>query len=88
MGTIRNPFQKVRVTAPKKSLFDLSHEVKMSGKMTYLYPILCEEYLPGDSFQVSSEVFMRVAPMIAPIMHRFNVFVHFFDVPNRQVTGS
>ena len=85
MGTIRNPFQKVKVKAPPKSLFNLSHEVKMSGKMTYLYPILCEEYLPGDNWQVSTEVFMRIAPMIAPIMHRFNVFVHFFDVPYRQV---
>lgn len=69
--------------APKRSFFDLSHEVKMSGKMSYLYPILVTDCLPGDTFRNDSTIMMRFAPMLAPIMHRVNVTTHFFFVPNR-----
>lgn len=76
-------FEKVRLTSPKKNAFDLSYEKKMSGKFGYLYPCFLEEIIPGDQFRVNTEVFLRFAPMIAPVMHRINVFVHYFFVPNR-----
>lgn len=80
-----NPFQKVRVPKPKRSLFDLSHERKMSIKFSKIYPMLLEEIVPGDQFQVTSEVFARLAPLIAPVMHRINIFIHYFFVPHRLV---
>ena len=40
---------------------------------------------PGESFKINSEVLLRVAPMLAPVMHRINVYTHFFFVPNRLV---
>lgn len=55
----------------------------MSLKMGKLVPILLHEILPGDSFRVRSEIMMRLAPMIAPVMHRVNVFTHYFFVPSR-----
>jgi len=78
-------FQKVAGNKPQKSAFDLSHEKKFSMKMGNLTPILCEEILPGDSWRVNTEVLMRFAPMLAPLMHRVNVYTHFFFVPNRLI---
>ena len=82
---MNNLFQSVAGNRPKKNAFDLSHEKKFSMKMGTLTPILCEEILPGDSWRVNTEVLMRFAPMLAPLMHRVNVFTHFFFVPNRLI---
>lgn len=70
---------------PKKSKFDLSHERKLSLNMGELIPIMCQEVLPGDRFRVNSEVMMRLAPMLAPVMHRVNVYVHNWFVPTRLI---
>lgn len=70
---------------PRKNVFDLSHERKFSFKMGDLVPILCEEVVPGDKFRVSTESLMRLAPMISPVMHRINAYVHFFYVSLRLI---
>jgi len=76
--------QNARTRVPRNK-FNLSHERKLSLNMGELIPILLEEIVPGDKFKVSSEIMMRLAPMIAPIMHRVNVYTHYFFVPNRIV---
>lgn len=76
-------FRQVPVKTPKRNFFDLSHEVKLSGKFGYLYPILLQEALPGDTFKNDSTIMVRFAPMLAPIMHKCDVTTHFFFVPNR-----
>lgn len=68
-----------------RNLFDLSHENKLTCEMGKLVPILCEEILPGDTFRVSTDMVVRMAPMLAPIMHNVNVYTHFFFVPNRLI---
>lgn len=78
-----NLFKQVPIRAPKRSMFDLSHEVKMSGKFGYLYPVLCVDTLPGDTFRDTMNCMLRFAPMAAPVMHRFDVTTHFFFVPYR-----
>lgn len=78
-------FDSVRMTRPRLNKFDLSHERKLSMNMGDLIPIMVQEIVPGDKFRVNSEVFMRVAPMLAPIMHRVNVTTHYFFVPNRLI---
>lgn len=81
-------FTHVPVKRPNRNLFDLSHEVKMSGKFTNLMPVLLQECLPGDVFRNTSTILMRLAPMLAPVMHRINVTTHFFFVPNRLSVGQ
>lgn len=78
-----NIFQSFPVRKPKGNIFNLSHEKKMSFNMGELIPCYVQDVVPGDRFRVSSEVFMRFAPLLAPVMHRINVFVHYFFVPNR-----
>lgn len=67
----------------KKSKFDLSHQLLMTGDFGWLYPIICEDILPGDTFKCSSEVFIKAIPLLAPIMAQCDVRVDYFFVPNR-----
>lgn len=78
-----NIFDSIRVKKPPYSMFDLSHDVKMSGKMGYLIPCLTQEVIPGDRFRMSSEAMCRLMPMVAPIMHKVDITFHCFFVPNR-----
>lgn len=80
-----NLFNSVKIPRLRRNTFNLSHEFKFSGSFGKLMPILCQEVVPGDTFRVNSEVFVRMSPMLAPIMHRVNVYVHFFFVPNRLI---
>ena len=80
-----NLFNSIRVKVPKRNVFDLSHDVKFSMNMGDLVPILCEPVVPGDVWKLSAEMLMRFAPLVSPVMHRMNVYTHFFFVPNRLV---
>lgn len=76
---------KLPIYSEPKNKFDLSHERKQSTQWGRLDPILNIEVVPGDRFRISSELFGRWAPMLAPIMHRADVYVHYFFVPYRLV---
>lgn len=78
-------FDTVRERAPKKSGFDLSHEKKLSMKFGKLTPMLLQEVMPGDVFKGRTEALIRMAPMVAPIMHRVDAYIHYFNVPNRII---
>lgn len=80
---MKNLFNSVKMLKPRKNVFDLTHDVKMSGKMGKLMPCLTMECVPGDKISIGSNVFSRFAPMYAPIMHRVDVYVHHFFVPHR-----
>ena len=68
-----------------RNMFDMSHEVKTSCDMGKLIPIFCEETLPGDKWNVNTNVLVRLSPLLAPVMHRIDVYTHFFFVPNRTI---
>jgi len=67
----------------ESSTFDLTHEKTLSMDMGKLVPIMLEEILPGDKFEVKTDMLVRIAPMLAPMMHRVNVYTHYFFVPSR-----
>ncbi|WP_308549308.1 major capsid protein [uncultured Parabacteroides sp.] len=70
---------------PKRNAFNLSYESKLTMNMGELVPIMCMPVVPGDKFRVKTESLVRLAPLVAPMMHRVNVFTHYFFVPNRLV---
>lgn len=80
---MKNFTNTVELKKPEKSVFDLSHDIKMSLKFGGLYPVSVMEALPSDRFNISTDALVRVAPMIAPVMHRMDVSLHTFFVPNR-----
>ena len=51
--------------------------------MGNLMPCCVMEAVPGDKFTLGSDLFIRFAPLIAPVMHRLDATVHYFFVPNR-----
>lgn len=81
-------FDSIEVKQPQKNVFDLSNENKLSCKMAQLVPIYVEEVIPGDIFKVKTELMLRMSPLLAPVMHRVNVFTHYFFVPNRLVWSN
>lgn len=50
-----------------------------------LVPCMVQEVIPGDKFRVTMEHLIRFQPLLAPMMHRVNVYTHFFFVPHRLV---
>ncbi len=76
-------FSKVASKAPKSSTFNMSYDRKFSMNFGDLVPIHCQEVVPGDKISINPQHMTRMAPMLAPIMHEVNVFIHYFFVPNR-----
>jgi len=64
---------------------DLSNTKCLTGKMGNLIPINVRHTLPGDRFKGSSSAFIRVAPMLAPIMASCQVRIHHWFVPYRLI---
>nr|DAP21876.1 MAG TPA: Capsid protein [Microviridae sp.] len=80
-----NIFNSVKLKRPKRNVFNLSYESKLTVNAGELVPIMCKPVVPGDKFRVNTEMLVRLAPLVAPMMHRVNVFTHYFFVPNRLV---
>lgn len=80
-----NVFTSVPVSTPNRSKFDLTHDVKLSGKMGELIPLMALDCIPGDRHTISHDAMVRFAPILAPIMHRVDLYVHDFFVPYRLV---
>jgi len=76
-------FSSVQLVKPQRSQFDLSHYKRSSTRAGRLTPVFISEAIPGDTFHGSSEILVRLAPLLAPIYDTLTLFVHFFFVPNR-----
>lgn len=79
-------FTTVKKGKVKRSTFNLSEEVKLSCNFGQIIPILCKETLPGDSISISTELLIKFAPLMAPVMHRLKAKVDYFYIPNFQLT--
>lgn len=80
-----NIFDTVVFPRHQRNLFNLSHSNTLSLKFGQLIPFYVDEVIPGDTFKVQTDVFLRAMPMLAPLMHQVNVYTHYFFVPNRLV---
>lgn len=80
-----NIFNQVKMSVPRSNVFDLTHDVKMTGQMGWLMPILNMECLPGDKVILGADMLLRVAPLLAPVMHRVDATIHYWFCPNRLV---
>ena len=68
-----------------RSTFKRSHGYKTTFSADYLYPFLCEEVLPGDTWQVKTSAVCRVESMLKPIMDNLYLDTFYFFVPNRLI---
>ena len=81
-------FDQVGGLHPRYSVFDLSYVKTMTADMGILYPVMCDEVVPGDIFKIGNQMVLRFQPMLAPILHEINAYVHYFFVPYRLLWDS
>ena len=78
-----NVFNRTGAIVPKRSMFDLSYRKTLTCDMGQLIPIVCDEMVPGDLFEMGNEIVVRYQPLVAPILHEVNVYTHYYFVPYR-----
>ena len=78
------------VPAPKvgTSVFDLSHEHKLTCAMGQIVPVGVFEQIPGDIFTIKPSALIRTQALISPLMHRVDVSMNAFEVPYRILWDS
>lgn len=84
----KNLFNSIKLSVPERNTFDKTHSVKLTGRMGNLIPVMAEEVLPSDRWRISNELYMKTAPLIAPLMHRVDATIHTFFVPNRIIWAN
>lgn len=68
---------------------DMSHNFKTTTKFGLFTPVGVEEIVPSDQTRVfSPSAFMRLSPLLFPIMHRVTARLHTFEVPYRIILGD
>ncbi|QCQ84595.1 major capsid protein [Blackfly microvirus SF02] len=87
-SVMRHQFAQVPQADIPRSSFDRSHGYKTTFDAGYLIPFFVDEALPGDTFNLRTSAFGRLATPIHPFMD--NVFMDFFYffVPNRLIWGN
>jgi len=76
-------FDKILMQVPTTNTFDLSFDNKLTFNMGELVPVLTQEVVPGDNFNIRAEHLLKMAPLVTPVFHRCKVNMHYFFVPNR-----
>lgn len=76
-------YQKIKTLKPRRSLFDLSHEILLTADMFKLYPCCIMEMSPGDTFHIWNQSVVRMQPLNAPVMSEIWQNTHYFFVPFR-----
>lgn len=76
-------FSKTKINRPKHSNFGLGHDVCLSSDFFRIAPTLFQKVMPGDKWLMNTELYIRLAPMLAPIMARCDAKVYNFFVPIR-----
>jgi hypothetical protein len=72
------------IDAPR-SKFNRSFGHKFVMDAGWLVPFYWDSVLPGDTFNMQSTIFARMATPLFPIMDNMYVDTHFFFVPNRLI---
>lgn len=69
----------------KRNRFNHNHTHLTTCDMGELIPIAVQEVLFGDTLNMSSDVLVRCAPMLTPVMHRVDCMIHHWYVPYRVI---
>ncbi|WGL30895.1 major capsid protein [Dipodfec virus UOA04_Rod_495] len=82
-----NPFGKDGgpVKSVPRNAFDLSFQNNLTCEFGGLYPVLCKEVIPGDSFKIDTTFGLRFMPTAFPLQTRIRAHIHYFYVRNRNL---
>ena len=84
-SVMTHQFSQVPRAEIPRSQFDRSHGTKTTFDAGYLVPILVDEALPGDTFNLHMTGFARLATLLKPLMDNMFMETFFFAVPYRLV---
>ena len=76
-------FDKIKVGAPSRSTFDLSHNQVMTSDFGYLTPVCVRDMVPNDDFVITPNIFVRLMSLWAPVYGNIKIRLHHFFVPYR-----
>lgn len=85
---INKVYRQVGSVSPARSVFNLSHSKMGTCDMGELIPVLYMDCSPGDIIKMGAQLLLRMNPMVAPIMHEINAYIHVFFVPYRLLWSS
>lgn len=73
---------------PKRNTFDLSFRNNLSMKIGKIYPVMCREVIPGDTFHIKSSFGLSLMPMAFPIQTPLRAHLSFYYVRNRNLWSN
>lgn len=82
--TVHN-FQTTFGNHPKRSKFYRNHNHLTTMNSADLVPIYWDEVLPGDTFNIKTNLLVRQNTMIKPVMDNSQIDITYFFVPNRII---
>lgn len=77
--------QNQAIKKPDRNTFDLSFQNNLTLQFGGLYPVMCKEVIPGDSFKIDTTFGLRFMPLKWPVQTRCRADIHFFYVRNRPL---
>lgn len=83
-----NRFAEVPKANISRSTFNRSHGLKTTFDSGLLVPIYVDEALPGDTFTMSMNGFIRMSTPLHPVMDNLYADTHFWFVPNRLLWSA
>lgn len=81
-------FEEVAPARVPRSAFDLSYEKKFTCDMGQIIPVLCEEAIPGDVWDIANRAVVRFQPLLAPVLHEVSAKTYYFFVPYRLLDDN
>ncbi len=83
-SVMTHSFSEVPKAKIQRSSFNRSHGYKTTFDADYLIPVLVDDIIPGDTFNVNMSFFSRLtSPTVLPIMDNMYLETFFFFVPYR-----
>lgn len=82
-SVMNHSFSNVPSVEIPRSTFDRSHGFKTTFNSGYLVPMFADEVLPGDTFNLRTHMFARLATPVKPFMDNLFLETFYFFVPNR-----
>ena len=84
-SVMNHSFSRVPRADIQRSSFNRSHGYKTTFDSGYLVPFYIDEIVPGDTFNLRTSIFARLATPIVPFMDNSFLDVFHFFVPNRLI---
>lgn len=81
-------FEKIPITVPNRSGFDLSHENRGTAKIGILVPVMTREVQGHDSLSVNLGAQIQFAPFATDFYGRVKAYFEAFFVPYRIISGA